>query len=492
LVVVALSLATVFIMNNTGAAPWFAKVAGAFRGDMAYEHVQALAAMEGRGIEQVGGAQAADYIAEKFEAFGLKPGGKRSSYTYPFETQLVQPLAQPALAVIGGDGQLLQAFRHQLDFGFVIEGHGGSGEVEAPLTFVGFQRASGDYEWPDFKGLDLRDRIVLLLQENAPEDFAAEALIRGARGLLSIVGDGRANGRDDVLSQVQLAAPDQVYLRQPNMPIFHIHRSVADAILEQDGLTVSDLLAGESDVIQSGPGWFTLDLGATVRMSVALSEPQLVEIPCVLGFRQGSDFNLAGEVVVLLAHYNGLGKALDGTVFPAANHNASGVGMLLEIARLWQEQNLDTRRSVLFVAWGGAGLQDPGVEDFLKITYHYRHLSELRTADPLAPAILIQPDAVGAGGDSLFIHPRSNKRLAELLEETAAEAGIATVSGSGSSESSNDVAMPREIPWLYFSWSDAQVPPDRDTVERIEPERLQSLGESLALALTRIVRETDY
>ncbi len=46
LVLAALVLATIFILNNTGAAPWFAKVAGAYRGGAAYEHVEALAEME--------------------------------------------------------------------------------------------------------------------------------------------------------------------------------------------------------------------------------------------------------------------------------------------------------------------------------------------------------------------------------------------------------------------------------------------------------------
>lgn len=488
LVFAAVTLATVFIINNTGAAPWFAKVAGAFRGDLAYEHVQALAAMDGRGVEQAGGAQAAAYIAEKFEVYGLNPGGKLGSYFHPLETQLVRPLAQPSLALMDADGKPLREFRHQLDFGFVIEGHGGSGEVEAPLTFVGFQRRSGDYAWEDFKGLDLRERIVVLLQGNAPDDFATEALIRGARGVLWIAGEGR----DDVRSQIQLAHPAQAYLRQPNIPVFRLRPSVVSAILEGDGVTVSDLLTQAADADQSGAGWFTRNLSANVRMSLALSEPRDVEIPCVLGYKQGSDFDLVSQVVVLFANYDGLGTDLDGTVFPAANHNASGVGMLLEIARLWQEQNLDARRSVLFVAWGGVQLQESGVEDFLRASYNFRHLSALRTANPLAPAMILQPDNVGAGGDSLFIHPASTRRLSELLEETAAKVGIPVVSAPGNTQTFDGVFASREMPWIYFSWVDSNVAPDKDSIERIEADKLQSLGEALALALTRVVRETDY
>ena len=39
----------------------------------------------------------------------------------------------------------------------------GAGAIEAPLTFVGFRREQEEYTWNSFKGLDLRDRIVVLL-----------------------------------------------------------------------------------------------------------------------------------------------------------------------------------------------------------------------------------------------------------------------------------------------------------------------------------------
>ena len=231
LVIAGVTLATVFIINNTGPAPWFAKVAQAFSGDFAYEHVKALTEMDGRGIGQEGGSQAAAYIAEKFAAYGLEPGWKREDYIYSLETQLAQPLSQPYLALMGNnnnnDGQPLQEFQHQLDFGFVIEGHGGGGDVEAPLTFVGLRLGQGHYDWESFKGLDLRDKIVVLLEGNAQPDFVTEVLIRGARGVLWISGDGR----DDVRSQIQLADPDKDYLRQPNIPIFRIRPSVASAIV---------------------------------------------------------------------------------------------------------------------------------------------------------------------------------------------------------------------------------------------------------------------
>jgi ABC-type dipeptide/oligopeptide/nickel transport system permease subunit len=488
LVIAALSLATIFIINNTGPAPWFARVAQAFSGDFAHEHVKALTEMDGRGIGQAGGARAAAYIAERFAAYGLEPGWKRDSYIYPLETQLVQPLAQPYLALMDDDDQPLQEFRHQLDFGFAIEGHGGGGDVEAPLTFVGFRLGQNEYTWESFKGLDLRGRIVILLKGNAPPDFATEALIRGARGVLWITGDGR----DDVCSQIQLADPGKDYLRKPNIPIFRIRPSVASAIVEKSGGTMSDLFALDGEVNQSGPGWFTRDLRAVVRMSLTLSEPQKVEVPCVLAYKTGSDFDLAGELVVLFATYDGLGMDPDGTVFPAANHDASGVGILLEMARLWQEQNLDARRSVLFAAWGGGELDDSGARAFLGDARNFPRLSTQTMYRRFAPAMIFQLDYVGAGDDTLFIHPRSSNRLVSLLEETAAEVGVPAVSEEGDSPPYDDIVPSSRTQWLYFTWSNPDVAPDEDSIERIEPDKLRIVGEALALALTRVVRQASY
>ncbi|MFZ5917256.1 MAG: ABC transporter permease subunit [Chloroflexota bacterium] len=488
LVFAAVSLATVFIVNNTGAAPWFAKVAGAFNGQAAFAHVQALSDMDGRGVGQAGGAAAAAYIADRFETYGLIPGGKAGSYIHPLQVRLVTPVEQPGLALLGGDGNPVQSFRHQLDFGYVIEGHGGGGQVEAPLAFVGFSRLPQDYGWQDFKGLDLRGRIVLLQQGNAPADFADEALIRGARGVLWVVGQGR----DEVRSQIQLLDAAGASLRRPIIPIYRIRPAVADALLAQVGSRVAGLLLDEAPAEQAGPGWFVRDLDVRVRMSLALSQPQEIEIPCVLGYKQGSDYNLASEVVVLFAHYDGLGQEWDGVVFPAANRNASGVGMLLEIARLWQEQNLDSRRSVLFVAWGGAQLTDPGIEAYLATNSNYRHLSQLRTANPLEPVLIVQPENVAAGGDALVIHPGSDRRLTDLLIESAAALGIAPADALTDLPLPDDAVRLPEVGWLYFSWADADVPPDQDILARIDQARFQSLGEAVVFTLTKVVRETEY
>jgi Zn-dependent M28 family amino/carboxypeptidase len=131
----------------------------------------------------------------------------------------------------------------------------------------------------------------------------------------------------------------------------------------------------------------------------------------VLGWLLGSDPVLEKELVLLGAHYDHVGndphalacpKGVSGTASRAesdacervmgaqylgANDDASGVGVLLEIARLWHETGYRPQRSVLFAAWGAQELGELGSR------YYAAHPSF-----PLPGTVaMLQLDAVGGG-----------------------------------------------------------------------------------------------
>jgi hypothetical protein len=127
----------------------------------------------------------------------------------------------------------------------------------------------------------------------------------------------------------------------------------------------------------------------------------------------------------------------------------------------------------------------------LEDRFNYRHLITTNPNDRVTPALLLQLDYVGAGGDELLIHPDSFPDLADLLEETAQEFDLIVVSESDSPEFSSDVVS-RTIPWLSIRWSDSEISPLEDSFDHIRLEKIQPLGETLSLVLTKVVRETDY
>lgn len=488
LVVAAMTFATVFIINNTGPAPWFEKVARSFDADSAYRSMQALDSIEARSAGELGGMQAAVYVAERFEAYGLEPGWRRKEYLYPMESTLVRPREQPAFALLGPDGAAETVFQHQVDFAYSITGHGGSGQVDGPLTFVGFQKAFGERTWGSFRGLDLRDQIVLVVEGNAPADFSDEALIRGAVGVVWVTEDDV----DSMRSETQLLETAGAFLQKPTLPIFRVRLPVAQTILESAGVTLADLFAQEDLADQSGPGWFARQLQARVRMSVDLSEPESVPTPAVLGFLPGTDAGLANQMVVLFAHYDALASEPDGTRYPAANDSAAGTSMLLEIARLWHEQDLSPRRSVLFVAWGAGQLPHPQVGEYLSDLSSFRHLPNPRVGSEMAPAVVVELDHVGGGGDGLLIHPASDPLLENAFERYAIQTGVPLLAAQGNEIYPPGIARVGGVDWLSFGWGHPAFPPAEDTLVRIEPEKLQAAGEVLVHFLTTMVREDRY
>ena len=99
-------------------------------------------------------------------------------------------------------------------------------------------------------------------------------------------------------------------------------------------------------------------------------------------------------------------------------------------------------------------------------------------------------DNAGAGGDRVEVYPSSSARLTGLLEETAAGQEIPLVVAESTDGFSESVG--RELPFLHFQWEDPWTDPGADDLERLEVERLQTLGEAFSLALTRIFRQADY
>jgi hypothetical protein len=318
-----------------------------------------------------------------------------------------------------------------------------------------------------------------LLSDNAPPDFPTEALIRGAEGVLWVT-DDKPNA---VHSQVQLADPQRDYVRLPTLPIFRIRPATAETLLAQSGIDLATLRRQVADwPAEREEPWLVRQLESQVMMSLALAEPEGVELVNVLGYLPGQDIALNSQLVVVSAHYDGLGREPDGTLYPSANDNASGVGVLLEMVRLWQERGLAPRRTVLFAAWAGGELDRSGAEAYFD--------GYLGSVSLLEPAATFHLDNLGAGGDKLRIEA-SSPRLDELMEQSANQVGLAIHRGSGSYHPYQE-NVKNHSPSILISWIDSQAIPEHDVIERIHPEKLSTAGRAIILALTNAARRPDY
>src|SRR5581483_5290008 len=117
--------------------------------------------LEGRAPATRGGELAARYIAAQFEAIGLEPANPDGSYYQP--TSLVGLLPKPTLAwrnqMTGSGGTL----RFQEDFVAWSQRPDSQVAVDGQVVFVGYGITAPEWRWDDYKGLDLKGKVLLML-----------------------------------------------------------------------------------------------------------------------------------------------------------------------------------------------------------------------------------------------------------------------------------------------------------------------------------------
>ncbi|MEA3338000.1 MAG: M28 family peptidase [Chloroflexota bacterium] len=486
-VVVMVVAATWYIINNVGPAPSYARLAQTFDGQAALATASDILELadpagptessEGRRAGSAGHDAVADYIAARFEAYGMQPAGGGRSYFQKIETDLVKPLGTPQLRLVDPSGQLVQNFDHQIDFGVRIDDHAGSGEAQAPITAIAFGRRRWDNE--SYRGMDLRDRIVLALGHNMPDGFTTEALIRGAQAVILVEEDPLK-----LRSTFHLADVEKDYLRQPTLPVLALSPDAADRLLKAGGSSLEALEEQVADLRDSGgSAWLEAPLPVQAEIKVELTEPERVTINNVLGYYPGQDVALNQQLVVINTHYDSPGIEPDGSVrYDGANDSASGIGILMEIARLWHEQDYTPRRTVLFAVLTGSELTKSGAEYYVE--------SYGGPVGPLNPVAGFNLTRLGAGGDALEISQRP-ERVADLVERTASDLGVDVRRGDPLHHDYQQV-LRREIPNIVIQRIDSEIDIRRDTIDLLSAEMLQEAGAAINLALIVVSRDASW
>jgi Zn-dependent M28 family amino/carboxypeptidase len=202
----------------------------------------------------------------------------------------------------------------------------------------------------------------------------------------------------------------------------------------------------------------------------------------VLGLLPGSDPYLSQEVIILGAHYDYVGNDPGGLRYSGANDNASGVAVLLEIARLLHEQDYRPKRSLLFAAWGAQELGQVG--------------SNFYVTNPLFPVhdtiAMIQLDGVGGGdGFKLGVQGSTKTDGEVLFYINAAEQALEEklVYTPPFNESDDTPFRQVGIPSVLISWrlaNDDNLPDELGNA--VHPERLGIAGRVITLLLLALAR----
>ena len=417
----ALALAALF------AAPALAGDPGVVSPDRLADHVKALAAPEfaGRAPGGPGEPLTIDYLIGRFQALGLQPAGDNGGWTQQVALNrfVVPDDASFTLTAGGVDRALAQTIDIMATSQRPVDRITIS---KAPLVFVGYGVSAPERGWDDFKGVDLKGKVAVILIndpdfEARPGDPVAgkfggnaatyyarwaykyeEAVRRGAIGALIVHETAGAaypwttvvasNGESfDVVRE----HPETARLLLQAW----IQRDLAVDLFRRAGLDfeaekVRARTAGFTPVTLKGAS-FSADY--PLKVDRLVSRNVLAEIP-------GTTH--ADESIMFSAHWDAFGigpaDAAGDTVRHGAADDAIGVAGVLELARAFAA-GPRPQRSLVFALWTAEERGLLGSEYYaehpafpLSKTVANFTLDVLQTAGPSRDVVL-----VGAGQNSL-------------------------------------------------------------------------------------------
>jgi hypothetical protein len=452
-----------------------------FDADKYLAHIKYLASdeLEGRLTGTPGCDQAAEYIARQFMEAGLKPAGDDGSWFQHFPvTRGKKLLDDEALLKVDGLEHKWQVRKDWIPLPFTsLE------DVDGPLAFAGYGIKAEAHDYDDYAGFDATGKILLMFRYEPPADdpnadfggqtpsrhsmFIRKAELaakQGAKAVL-IVNPPKRAGADDKLYAFDEFFTDQTY----ELPIVHVNRELAEALVKKAGLPD---LASLQEKLDRARRPLSADMNLTIHLKTGVKAHQ-VDGKNVIGLLKGS--GETDETIVLGAHYDHLGNVpahggRDGDttrqIHNGADDNASGTAGVIELARaLAHERGL--RRNILFITFSGEELGLLGSEYF--VNHPTPDLKNIRA--------MVNFDMIGRLNQHKFTiyGVGSGQEFAELVRQAAEHAGVEYrgLSGGGGMFGASDHASfySHDIPVLFpFTGVHKQYHQPEDDWELIDAE----------------------
>lgn len=318
--------------------------------------------LKGRRAGSPEGDATAEWIAAQFRAIGLAPAGVNGTWFQTFDFIDGVDLG-PKNALTTGGGASKKSWAVDADFRPL--GFSAAGTVPGEVVFAGYGITAKDLAYDDYEGLDVKDKIVLVLRYspdgddekspfspfNALRFKASLAREKGAKAVLVATGPATKDVSDDLVAMRTDAA-----FSDAGLVVFSVKRPVAEALFSGSGKTLEE--AQKAIDAAKKPGSFALP-GSAASL-VADVTPRRVKARNVLGLLSNPNGPNKGEIVIVGAHWDHLGlgggASLDRSgqpqIHPGADDNASGTAAMLELARIFAAKRASLARSILFLSFG--------------------------------------------------------------------------------------------------------------------------------------------
>ena len=406
------------------------------------EHIKVLSSdeFEGRAPGSPGEELTVKYLEDEFKKIGLRPGNTDGTYVQDLPLVGITATNTRPLLVTGGGRK--STFRWRDDVVAWTKRVADTAAIEnSELIFAGYGVTAPEFDWNDFKDVDVTGKTILVLVNDPqvpdpahpskldPGLFNGTAMTyygrwtykfeegarRGAAGIL-IVHETEPAGYPFSVVQGNLGERFDLVTPDKNMGRAAIEGWLSlDAtkkLLAQAGQDF-DALKKQALTRDFRPVPLKLQASLAIRNSM-----RTIQSKNVLAKLEGSDPQLRNDYVVYTAHWDHLGKgaAVEGDdIYNGALDNASGVALVLEIARGFTTVEPRPKRSVLFLMVGAE-------EQGLLGSQHYAEQPIYPLAKTLAS---INIDGVNQWGRTkdITVIGMGASDLDDYLRDAAAEQG---------------------------------------------------------------------
>lgn len=333
-------------------------------------HIEFLAhdLLEGRNTGERGYDIAAQYFATQCKLMGLEPAGDNDTYFQDvtfrrstFESGeasltlngVKQPLAMPDDIAVTGSYNALEE------------------SADGGIVFVGWGISAPEFGYDDYANIDVNGKIIMLVRRGAPDSFPSderayyssgsykmgEAIRRGAKGVLLVTTPEYQEKYDwDRLKGymahggLEWTNPDgSVPKAHPELKFTAVLNYALQArVLEGAPVPLTDIM---TKLAAGEPVSFALPASIAVTRRSTWEEVSSPNVACVL---PGSDPELSDEYVLFSGHLDHVGTDEtpegDDHIYNGAYDNATGIGIMLEVARVYAAMPTAPKRSLLFLA----------------------------------------------------------------------------------------------------------------------------------------------
>ena len=321
--------------------------------------------LEGRAPATRGGRLATAYIESQLLAFGLEPAAN-GSFIQKVPIDIVGAMVTTIHATASGAATATLRYPDDVVLwgGAAVE----RSDAKAELVFVGYGAVAPEYQWNDFKNVDVKGKILLVLVNDPPAPASEpklfggramtwygrwpykfeEAERHGAIGALIVHTTERA-GYPWHTVVGSWAKEQRILPRDPKLPkplAFRgwITDSIATSLLKSARLDIAKLRKdAESRDFRPVATGIMLDIGFANTVEHLESEN-------VVGIVRGTDPKLKNEYLMMSAHWDhlGIGPKVDGdSIYNGAEDNASGTANMLAVAHA-AARGTKSKRSLLF------------------------------------------------------------------------------------------------------------------------------------------------